>query len=358
VGTVKIALQADTAGSPSGSDLASITLTNTEYNVLPVGEFTALFSSEYASLVVGELYWIVVTPSTSDNSNHPNLGTNTAGGYASGTLKYKNVTDSWVLITTTDLYFKTLEGLNSQIPKTNSSGKIPTDFIDTTNQNYVLGALENAFVKAYLNIQLLFIQAQGLTTGATETGQQGWLKTSAAVTVAYGGAMAKFDSTGNDSLALLEFAFRTNSLPLEWDDTHKVIMDWWAYLPESSTGDINMGFFDGVAGMIDAYNDSTEDRVVFSQTAAGVLHATISKAGVGVTNTDIDLGFTSTRWNNFRIELDLSNNALFYVNGVLNATLSGANLPSTGGDIALGFGRSDTADFAVTAPNISLEMNP
>lgn len=114
-GTVNVALQADTTGSPSGSDLASITITNASYLSLSTGVFQAIFSTEYQSLTVGSLYWIVITTSTSDTSNHPNLGINTAGGYSSGSVKYKNTTDGWTAIATIDLYFKTLQGTIGQI---------------------------------------------------------------------------------------------------------------------------------------------------------------------------------------------------------------------------------------------------
>lgn len=129
-GTVTVSIQADSAGSPSGSDLASAVLTNAQYNALTVGEFEALFASEYASIVVGSLYWIVITISTADNTNHPNLGTNSAGGYGSGTVKYWNVTDGWLTNGTIDLYFKTLEGNASQYAQTGSSGKLATSLIN------------------------------------------------------------------------------------------------------------------------------------------------------------------------------------------------------------------------------------
>lgn len=128
-GDVVVSLQADSAGSPSGSNLASVTILNAVYNALSTGEFEALFSSEYASLVPGSLYWIVIDPSTSDNSNHPNLGTNTAGGYASGSVKYKNTTDSWTAVSTIDLYFKTLEGKASQVAMTSSDGRISPSLV-------------------------------------------------------------------------------------------------------------------------------------------------------------------------------------------------------------------------------------
>jgi hypothetical protein len=92
-GTVTVALQADTAGSPSGSNLASVTITNAQWARIAAGEFNAIFSSEYTTLTLGSLYWIVISTSTSDNSNHPNIGTNSAGGYANGSSKYNNTTD-------------------------------------------------------------------------------------------------------------------------------------------------------------------------------------------------------------------------------------------------------------------------
>jgi hypothetical protein len=136
-GTVTITLEADTAGSPSGSALATRTLTNTYWRGLAVGANDITFTSEYASLTVGSLYWIVVTTSTSDTLNHPNLGTNTAGGYSSGSAKYNNTTDGWVAIATIDLYFKTLEGNVSQLIKTNTSGKMESNFYDITEMPLV-----------------------------------------------------------------------------------------------------------------------------------------------------------------------------------------------------------------------------
>lgn len=128
-GTVTISIQADSSGSPSGSALASKVYSNGEWSLVAVGEFEALFSSEI-SLTIGATYWIVIETSTSDNSNHLNLGTNTAGGYTKGSVKYKNTTDNWTAIATIDLYFKTLEGNNNQVVKTNANGKIESSFYD------------------------------------------------------------------------------------------------------------------------------------------------------------------------------------------------------------------------------------
>jgi hypothetical protein len=130
-GTVTVTLEADTAGSPSGSALATRVFTNAEWNAFAVGELEGIFSSEYAGLVAGSLYWLVIDTSTSDTSNHPNLGTNTAGGYTSGSVKYNNATDGWVSVANIDLYFKTLQGTASQGVKTNTNGKIERTMYDT-----------------------------------------------------------------------------------------------------------------------------------------------------------------------------------------------------------------------------------
>ena len=128
-GTVTVSLQADSSGNPSGSALATVTLTNAYYNALPVGEFQATFAAEYASLVPETLYWIVIETSTSDNSNHPNLGSNAAGGYTNGSAKYNNTTNGWVTITSVDLYFKTLGSVLSQFAKTDATGAIPPETV-------------------------------------------------------------------------------------------------------------------------------------------------------------------------------------------------------------------------------------
>ncbi len=124
-GTVKIALQADSAGSPSGSDLASYTITNAVWVKIATGNFTVSFGTEYETLTVGSSYWIVMTPSTTDNSNHPNVGLNTAGGYGSGVLKYNNTADGWVTVATSILTFATIDGVDTKIPRTGSDGLLP-----------------------------------------------------------------------------------------------------------------------------------------------------------------------------------------------------------------------------------------
>ena len=108
-GDFKVALQADSAGNPSGSDLASMNLDLAAYAALSTGLNTFTFNSPYTA-TVGSTYWIVVTPSTADNSNHPNLGYTTSNLYANGSLKAQNTTDSWFAVTG-DLTFKESYGV-------------------------------------------------------------------------------------------------------------------------------------------------------------------------------------------------------------------------------------------------------
>ena len=124
-GTVTIALQAEVAGAPSGSDLASVTISNTDYLALADNlEFETLFTTEYDGLVVGATYWIVATASTADAVNHPNLGGATGNPYADGGAYFNNATDGWTAIALTDLYFETLEGNANQVVKTGDNGQI------------------------------------------------------------------------------------------------------------------------------------------------------------------------------------------------------------------------------------------
>lgn len=122
-GTVTVSLQADSSGSPSGSALATVTLSNAAWLALTAAaEFNAVFSSEYTSAVPGSTYWIVISTSTTDNSNHPNIGSASAGGYVNGSVKFKNTTDGWTAIATIDLYFKILSSRASKAVRLSSLG--------------------------------------------------------------------------------------------------------------------------------------------------------------------------------------------------------------------------------------------
>lgn len=225
---------------------------------------------------------------------------------------------------------------------------------------YTVGALENNFVKTYFNVQLLFILYTGETNGDTDTSFTNWDRNSATdVTITTGGAMSVFGSTGSAYL-FLSMPFLVGGGQLSFSNTNIVILDWWAELSATNTGDVNMGFGTAANSFEGAWNDTSGNgsTVKFAQKSTGELMAVIAEEGVGVTSLDISSGLTLTNRNNYRIELDLGNEAKFYVNGVLKATLSGANLEVNNVPLCIGFGRSDTAAFTVTAPMASLQMNP
>lgn len=164
-GTVTISIQADSLGSPSGSALATVTITNLEWLAKSTGAFQAIFSSEYQSLTAGSTYWIVIETSTADTSNHPNLGINTAGGYSGGSSKYYNTTDTWVPISTIDFYFSTITGTGAQIISTNSSGKLENTFYDVAEMP------QQAYFQEFLTSVLDTITADDLVgVGSSQDG--------------------------------------------------------------------------------------------------------------------------------------------------------------------------------------------
>lgn len=243
-----------------------------------------------------------------------------------------------------------------------SNGTDWTSTVVATRQ-HTIGAQDNALVKTYFNIQLPFTLWTGSTSGAATTDFVNWVRTSSDAFVSRLGTYLDFQGTANDSIYMIDILPKGNSDALAFDDTNIVILDWWAKLPASGTGDVNMGFaqstsitntFEGV------YNDTSGngDKVTFSQSSAGTLYAVCGgETGGAVTATDISSGVTVTNWNNYRIELDLGTSAKFYINGTLKTTIT-TNLYTGVGKVGIGFGRSNTSLFQITAPTLSLEMNP
>lgn len=139
-GTVTISLQADSSSAPSGSALATVTLTNATWLAIPVGKFAAIFGTAYA-MVEGTTYWLVIETSTNDNSNHPNIGTNSVGGYSSGSVKFQNTTDGWTAIATIDLYFEILTTTASKALRADSNGFLPGRYfadVGSTDAYYIV----------------------------------------------------------------------------------------------------------------------------------------------------------------------------------------------------------------------------
>jgi len=223
---------------------------------------------------------------------------------------------------------------------------------------HLVGALSSTMPKTYFNIQLPFILWTGISSGATDTSFDNWIRSGTDVAVTPMGSFISMINTGADSIYIDAMNISGANLGMGWDVQRVIVMDFWAQLPASGTGDILMGFGGAnAAAFTEVYTGSTYNRALFAMKADGVIYSVISKAGTGSSQTDISAGITNTVWNNFRIELDCTNNAMFYINGVLKATMSGANLPTANADIWLGFGRSNTALFKASAPNLSIELN-
>lgn len=221
------------------------------------------------------------------------------------------------------------------------------------SSKYAIGALSNTLVKTYYNFQLLFILWTGSVANDTTTTFGNWFR-SDGTDVVLSLAWVDFQSVGTAVLTSDYLLMISSAVPLQWASTNNVIMDFWAKLT-SGTGDVFMGLVDNISAPSSVYTSTVYNKIGFSQNAGGTLYATSAKAAVGVTNTSVSSGITLTNWNNYRIELDPSNNALFYINGVLKATIA-TNAPSAIANIFAGFGRSDTALFTITAPNFSIQM--
>lgn len=130
-GTVTVSLQADVSGNPSGTALATVTISNADWGELADDvEFEAVFDTEYAGITIGDTYWVVIETSTTDTSNHPNIGAAGGNPYANGGLYNQNTSDGWVEIVNSDAYFKSLEGNEDQIVKTKASGKVDRTLIE------------------------------------------------------------------------------------------------------------------------------------------------------------------------------------------------------------------------------------
>lgn len=129
-GDVTVSIQADVSGSPSGTPLATVTVTNASWLALSVGLNTFTFGTPYVP-IIGNTYWLVVETTTSNNSNKINLGTNTAGGYASGSVKFNNTIDGWTTIATIDLTFYIQTNLLDKFVILDDTGKLPA--LDASN---------------------------------------------------------------------------------------------------------------------------------------------------------------------------------------------------------------------------------
>lgn len=98
-------LEADNAGNPSGTPLATISYTQATWDALENGEVTVLLAY---TLVVGSTYWIVAKDNSEASTAYYNLDGSTSGDYSAGGQSYSlNSGSTWTAQSGYDLYFKT-----------------------------------------------------------------------------------------------------------------------------------------------------------------------------------------------------------------------------------------------------------
>lgn len=248
------------------------------------------------------------------------------------------------------------------------STRLGTTITDvTTNTDAIKHLVGNGNAttpQTYLNTQLPFILWTGSTNGAATTDFTNWvISDSTDVKILPLGVLAGFESTGSCHLYLSPFNDGTTRLFTLGTSGKTYILDFWAKFSGTGTSSAGAGFgADNGGGLAspftELYTNSSNNRVQFCVSATGVLYASVSKAGTGVTNTDISSGITITNWNHYRIEFDTNSAARFYVNGTLKATITGTNIPTnTTNDMTVGFGRNDSYSYHVSAPNLGVKLS-
>ena len=335
-GTVTVSLQADNSGSPSGSALATKTFTNLQWIALPAGEFEVIFTSEYAGMTAGSLYWVVIETSTSDNSNHPNLGVNTAGGYSNGSVKFNNSTDGWTAVATIDLYFSTIEGNNSQAVVTDTSGKINNslyDYASSSLRHYVgVGDKTNT---SWVNFQLPLL-------GTTNNGWTGAIGT---------GDINMRVSYATTSPASITGAYAITSNAIYYSMVKKFIVDFTAIIDSNATSVV--GFTNTNLGSGHGFGTNTA-RITF-EIGSAKLYASMAN---GSARTEREIGgVTLSNQNRYRIEVDTVNStSTYYVNGIQVAKNT-TNFPSGLNKFAFGVGTNGfNGTSSYSAFNFSVEI--
>lgn len=104
---VLVTIQTDNAGSPSGTILASKTLTSEQY---PIADWTQITFDVPCILTAWTTYWIVIDRASGSyqNTNLYRLYWYESSVYSWWVAKYMNNSNAWLNWTSWDLYFKTL----------------------------------------------------------------------------------------------------------------------------------------------------------------------------------------------------------------------------------------------------------
>ena len=362
-GTVTVDLLSDGGGDVpvAAPVLATVTLSNVAWLALSdSAEFTATFGSAY-SATIGTKYWIKISTSTADNTNFINIGTNSAGGYSTGSVKFYNVTDDWTAIATIDLYFKTITTLNSKIVRADSSGKIDEDYLQMTTADATtltdgsdadalhthdemdsLIGVGVAEAKDYINFQVPTADDIFDSTGATLQS----IYTAGGMYIGSGSSCCSIMINGIFIIPTLSNA------DIRFSNTNKVVVEFKAKLNSAvGTSDGFIGLTSGITVLND-YDSQTDDCVGFG-VYDDALYAKTANAGVGHTETLI--AGTVTDWNLYRIEWDPASEVRLYLNGTLMETIT-TTLPDGTTSIKIGFGIKVNGGWGVSAPSVRIEI--
>lgn len=140
-GNVVIGVYAVNAShNPTGSAIGSeVTVTDATFTAMTAGRNT-ISGFGITTLVPGTEYAIQFSVSAGDsNTDYRNIGGIVAGGYSSGALYAYNGTTWAASVVAADIYFETHYDPASKLVRTNSSGKIPGEFVAQQINELVAG---------------------------------------------------------------------------------------------------------------------------------------------------------------------------------------------------------------------------
>jgi hypothetical protein len=353
-GTVELAIQADSSGEPSGVDLATKTLSNSAWTGLAEGEVEFIFDTELTGITAGNTYWIRMTSSTADNSNHPNLGYNNAGGYANGALYTHNSTDGFVVVSSSDLYFKVNEGVTSQITKTDSSGLLDKRLVPELDYVGIGGTSR----KVFTNFQIPFMQWDDGTP--TDLQHNIWTISGSGGEYFYSHARPPGDLDNasirtQEPLMALSWSGGTPTYT-QFDSNKRVIVELDIFV-NTAAQSIFVGFMADSDFNTTAKYDTNTVRVGFTTDSSSNLYAS---AADGSDHSESDLGAIDLNsWTQLRIDYDPANSKVeYFVNGDSEAIIS-ANLPTSSTNViyfgACGANTSSRVS-GITAPRFAVEI--
>lgn len=173
-GDVIVALYAvDGSNNPTGSALATVTVTAATYNALPLGLNLFTFASPY-TMTIGTSYGFQISQSTADTSNHANFGYQTTNVYANGLLKKFNTPDGWTLVTG-DLTFILVGTTNSKIVRRKSDGQVPVPSApsastDAASKGFVESIVGEKIAIAYTDVTVANTTTETNLVSQTITG--------------------------------------------------------------------------------------------------------------------------------------------------------------------------------------------